>query len=147
MKTNKIISLTLGVAVTTLLSVSCSDSFLDTSSKTDLNSGSFYKNPLQAEYALTGCYDGYRKAADLAIKEYPERRIVVIDGKSACSGEGLLAYYAMEKRDGGATLDETLLTPLTESFSSGGVRKRSTLAGSVVMSKVPWWSMVPPRRR
>ena len=49
MKTNKIISLTLGVAVTALLSVSCSDSFLDTSSKTDLNSGSFYKTPLQAE--------------------------------------------------------------------------------------------------
>lgn len=61
MKTNKIISLTLGVAVTALLSVSCSDSFLDTSSKTDLNSGSFYKNPLQAEYALTGCYDGYQR--------------------------------------------------------------------------------------
>ena len=97
--------------------------------------------------AMSGCYDGYLKAADLAIKEYPERRIVVIDGKSACSGEGLLAYYAMQKRDGGATLDETLLTPLTESFSSGGVRKRPTLAGSVVMSKVPWWSMVPPRRR
>lgn len=61
MKTNKIISLTLGVAVTALLSVSCSDSFLDTSSKTDLNSGSFYKTPLQAEYALTGCYDGYQR--------------------------------------------------------------------------------------
>lgn len=50
--------------------------------------------------AMSGCYDGYLKAADLAIKEYPERRIVVIDGKSACSGEGLLAYYAMQKRDG-----------------------------------------------
>lgn len=57
--------------------------------------------------AMSGCYDGYLKAADLAIKEYPERRIVVIDGKSACSGEGLLAYYAMQKRGGGATLDET----------------------------------------
>ena len=57
--------------------------------------------------AMSGCYDGYLKAADLAIKEYPERRIVVIDGKSACSGEGLLAYYAMQKRDSGATLDET----------------------------------------
>ena len=57
--------------------------------------------------AMSGCYNGYLKAAELALADYPERRIVVIDGKSACTGEGLLAYYAMLKRDGGATLDET----------------------------------------
>ena len=57
--------------------------------------------------AMSGCFEGYLQAADLALKEYPERRIIVIDGKSACSGEGLLAYYAMLKRDAGGTLDET----------------------------------------
>jgi hypothetical protein len=49
---------TLGVVG--LLMTGCTDSFLDTSSKTDLNSTSFYKNQTQAEYALVGCYDGYQ---------------------------------------------------------------------------------------
>ena len=33
--------------------------------------------------AMSGCYNGYLKAAELALADYPERRIVVIDGKSA----------------------------------------------------------------
>lgn len=56
--------------------------------------------------AMSGCYEGYLKAAELALKNYPERRIVVIDSKCACSGEGLLAYYALKRRREGATLDE-----------------------------------------
>lgn len=32
---------------------SCTDNFLDTTSKTNLNSTSFYKTPEQADYALT----------------------------------------------------------------------------------------------
>jgi hypothetical protein len=40
---------------------SCGDSWLDTTSKTELNSTSFYKNELQASYALTGCYDQYQR--------------------------------------------------------------------------------------
>lgn len=39
----------------------CSESFLDTSSKTTLNSGSFYKTETQADYAVIGCYDGYQR--------------------------------------------------------------------------------------
>ncbi len=40
---------------------SCSESFLDTSSKTDLNTTSFYKTETQAQYAVIGCYDGYQR--------------------------------------------------------------------------------------
>lgn len=40
---------------------SCGDSWLDTSSKTELNSSSFYQNEIQANYALTGCYDQYQR--------------------------------------------------------------------------------------
>lgn len=40
---------------------SCGDSWLDTTSKTELNSTSFYKNEIQATYALTGCYDQYQR--------------------------------------------------------------------------------------
>ena len=39
----------------------CSESFLDTSSKTTLNSSSFYKTEVQADYAVIGCYDGYQR--------------------------------------------------------------------------------------
>lgn len=57
--------------------------------------------------AMSGCYDGYLKATAELAEDFPGRRVVVIDGKCASSGEGLLAYYAMKKRDGGADLDET----------------------------------------
>lgn len=51
--------LVLGVAG--LMVTGCSESFLDTTSKTDLNSTSFYKNEVQAKYAVVGCYDGYQR--------------------------------------------------------------------------------------
>lgn len=39
----------------------CTDSFLDTSSKTSSNSTSFYKTQEQAEYAVVGCYEMYQR--------------------------------------------------------------------------------------
>ncbi len=48
-----------GIAGLTM--VGCTDSFLETTSKTDLNSTSFYKNETQALYAVVGCYDGYQR--------------------------------------------------------------------------------------
>lgn len=56
--------------------------------------------------AMSGCFNGYLRAAEIAKEKFPERRVVVIDGKCACSGEGLLAYYALKRRREGATLDE-----------------------------------------
>lgn len=55
----KIKLMALGVAGLTL--TACSDSFLDTSSKTETNSQSFYTTEAQAEYAVVGCYDGYQR--------------------------------------------------------------------------------------
>ena len=40
---------------------SCSDSFLDTSSKTESNTETFYKSESDAYRALIGCYDGWRQ--------------------------------------------------------------------------------------
>lgn len=39
---------------------SCSDSFLDTSSKVDVTDENFYKTIADAEMALVGCYDGFQ---------------------------------------------------------------------------------------
>lgn len=48
-----------GLAALTTLS-SCTDGFLDTSSKTSLTSTNYYKTASQAESAVIGCYDRYQ---------------------------------------------------------------------------------------
>lgn len=52
-----------GTMVLGLGLASCSDSFLDTSSKTDSNTGTFYKTEGDAYRALIGCYDGWRQTS------------------------------------------------------------------------------------
>lgn len=42
---------------------SCSEDFLDVSSKTEHNSGNYYKTESQALRALYGCYDGWRQVS------------------------------------------------------------------------------------
>lgn len=40
---------------------SCSDEFLDTASKTESNTATFYKTEADADMALIGCYDGWQR--------------------------------------------------------------------------------------
>lgn len=54
--------LTLGVAAG-MCFTSCSESFLDVSSKTDSDTDSFYKTEADAWRALIGCYDGWRQVS------------------------------------------------------------------------------------
>lgn len=49
------------VALTGLALGSCSENFLDVSSKTEPNSQNYYKTESQALRALYGCYDGWRQ--------------------------------------------------------------------------------------
>lgn len=44
-----------------MMLASCTDSFLDTTSKTTLTSTNYYKNQSQAEAAVVGCYDQYQR--------------------------------------------------------------------------------------
>lgn len=53
--------LTAGVVITALSLGSCSESFLDVSSKTESTTGNFYKTEGDAWRALIGCYDGWRQ--------------------------------------------------------------------------------------
>ena len=46
-------------------------------------------------------------AAEELKEEYPDRRIIVVDGLCASLGQGLLLHYLCKKRDEGATLEET----------------------------------------
>lgn len=52
-----------GVAATGLLGTSCSEDFLDVSSKTESTTGNFYKTEGDAWRALIGCYDGWRRCS------------------------------------------------------------------------------------
>lgn len=56
------ISVTL-VALAGLTLGSCSEDFLDVSSKTEPNSQNYYKTEAQAQRALYGCYDGWRQVS------------------------------------------------------------------------------------
>ena len=50
-----------GTLALSLAMASCTDSFLDTSSKTESNTDTFYKTETDAYRALIGCYDGWRQ--------------------------------------------------------------------------------------
>ncbi|MBR2955724.1 MAG: DegV family protein [Clostridia bacterium] len=56
--------------------------------------------------ALSGCYESYVSAVKELEAIYPNNKVVVVDSLSATLGEGLLVYYALRKRDEGATIDE-----------------------------------------
>jgi DegV family protein with EDD domain len=56
--------------------------------------------------ALSGCYESYVSAVKELESIYPNNKVVVIDSLCATLGEGLLAYYALRKRDEGASIDE-----------------------------------------
>ena len=56
--------------------------------------------------ALSGCYNSYVTASEELSKEYPNNKVVVIDTLCASSGEALLAYYALRRRDEGMSIDD-----------------------------------------
>ena len=51
-------------------------------------------------------YDQSLMAAKEAMEAYPGRKVIAIDSKAACLGQGLLAYYAAKARDEGKSLEE-----------------------------------------
>ena len=55
---------------------------------------------------LSGTYQSAVIAAEELREQYPERKIRVVDTLCASLGQGLLVYYACQKRDEGKTMDE-----------------------------------------
>lgn len=56
--------------------------------------------------ALSGTYQSCCIAADDLKEQYPDRRIVVIDSRSASMGQGLLLTYAWQQKEAGKPLEE-----------------------------------------
>ena len=55
---------------------------------------------------LSTTFNSARMAAEELKESYPERKIYTIDTLSASAGQGLLVYFAAEKKKAGATIDE-----------------------------------------
>ena len=58
--------------------------------------------------ALSGSYNNSVSVAAQLAEKYPERKIVTIDSRNATGSVGLLTMFALQKRDSGATFDETV---------------------------------------
>ena len=56
--------------------------------------------------ALSGTCDNCSRILNEVAKKYPERKAKAISSLNASAGEGLIAYYALRKRDEGADFDE-----------------------------------------
>ena len=56
--------------------------------------------------ALSGSYSQSILAKDILKKRYPDKTIHIIDTLTASRGQGLLAWYAAQKRDEGLTAEE-----------------------------------------
>jgi len=55
---------------------------------------------------LSATYNAGRLAAEELAERYPERKILVVDSRSASAGFGLLLYLTLEEKKKGATLEE-----------------------------------------
>lgn len=56
---------------------------------------------------LSGSYNSSRIAAEDLAKEYPDRKIIIIDSLCASLGEGLLVHKAVKMREAGCSIEET----------------------------------------
>ncbi len=99
---------------------------------------------------LSSTYQNVLIAVEELKKEFPERKIYMLDSKCASSGEGLLVYYALKARDNGMSIEdnynETLdrkdhichyFTPndLYHLMRGGRVSKTAAIAGSILQIK------------
>lgn len=66
------------------------------------------KDILHLEFSsgLSGSYNNALMTAEELMKNYPDRRIVIVDSLSAARGYGLFVHLVYNKKEAGATLDE-----------------------------------------
>lgn len=99
---------------------------------------------------LSSTYQNVVAAIDELKKEFPERKIFMLDSKNATTGEGLLVYYALKARDNGMSIEDnyqdTLMRrdkvcvyfspdDLFHLMRGGRVSKTAAIAGSLLKIK------------
>ena len=55
---------------------------------------------------LSTTYNSGRVAAEDLREAYPDRKVLTVDSLAASAGQGLLVYYAVQKKNEGATIEE-----------------------------------------
>ena len=97
----------LQLAFVSLSLTACTDSFLDTASKTSLNTTTYYKTPSQAESALVGCYDQYQRTVSNG--QYPtlfQAAEMMSDDCFGGGGSGDLTNKLLDRMDQSIKTDE-----------------------------------------
>ncbi len=99
---------------------------------------------------LSGTYNSMCIAAEELKEEYPERKILILDTKCACMGEGVLLYYVLKKKEEGASIEEAYayayelkehighyvtVDDLNHLCRGGRISKTSAVLGSMVKIK------------
>lgn len=100
--------------------------------------------------ALSGTYNSMRLAIEELKEDYPDRKMLLVDTKCACMGEGLLLYYVLQKKEAGATIEEAYayaeelkdhighyvtVDDLNHLHRGGRLSKTSAVLGSMVKIK------------
>ena len=55
---------------------------------------------------LSGTYNASRIAAEQLSEKYPQRKVITVDTLCASSGQGLLVKFALDLKNGGASMEE-----------------------------------------
>lgn len=89
------------MAITVSLGLfSCTDSYLDTESKTNLTDGSFYKTIADMEMALVGCYDGFqRTTSDGGLAFYVVSEVLSDNCFGGTGNTDARTYQALDRFD------------------------------------------------
>lgn len=100
--------------------------------------------------ALSSTYQSVTIAVEELQKEFPNRKIYLVDSKCASSGEALLVYYTLKARDNGLNIDDNYkqteerrdhlchyFTPndLFHLMRGGRVSRTAAIAGSLLKIK------------
>ena len=99
MKKNKNIFMA-SVLLLSLGLASCTDSFLDVTSKTESSTGTFYKTEKDAYRALIGCYDGWRQTSSaMMVGFYIASEVMSAECFGATGNADGRGYQAIDRFD------------------------------------------------
>ena len=99
---------------------------------------------------LSGGYACYCNVAEELREKYPDRKINIVDSKSASIGEGLLVWYALRNRDKGASYEDEVIyiTSMRDNmghlftiddimhlYRGGRLKKNAALIGKTIQIK------------
>ena len=99
---------------------------------------------------LSGSFKSVTEAGEELLERFPDRRICIIDSKSASGGEGMLVYYCLKKRREGASFQELVdfatsfrdvchhdftVNDLMHLYRGGRLKKSAAIVGTAIQVK------------